>query len=74
MTSVVLVGESIRISAACVIMELQVPSNRWSPMGGTTVVGMLWWSTKCLSMKQCEEPESMRVQTGREKEGIVRGT
>ena len=71
MTSVILVGQSIGTSAACVMMELQVPSNRQSPMSGTV---MLWWSTKCLSMKQCEEPESMRVQTGREKEGIVRGT
>ena len=74
MTSVLLVRKSIGTSAACVMMELQVPSNRRSPMGGTMVVGMLWWSTKCLSMKQCEELESMRVRTGREKEGIVRGT
>ena len=74
MTSVLLVGKSIGTSAACVMMELQVSSNRQSPMGGTTVVRMLWWSTKCLSMKQCEGLESMRVRTGREKEGIVRGT
>jgi hypothetical protein len=74
MTGIVPVRKSTGISTACEIMELQVPSNRWSTMGGTTIVGILWLSTNAVSMKQCKEPESMRVQTGRESEGIVRVT
>ena len=54
------VGNVIRISAASV-MELQVPSKRRSPMGGTTKVGMLWVLANVESKKQCEEPESISV-------------
>ena len=56
------VGNVIRISAASVMMELQVPLKRWSPMGGTTKVRMLWVLANVESKKQCEELESMSVQ------------
>ena len=41
-------------------------------MGWTTIVGMLQFVMNLVSMKQCEEPESIRVHRDREKEGIVR--
>src|ERR1700733_889579 len=65
MTSVTPVGKVNGISAFCVMIELQVPSNNRSPIGGTAMVGILWLLTKVVSMKQCEEPESIRVQIRR---------
>src|ERR1700733_2558971 len=65
MTSVIPVRKVIGISAFCVMIELQVPSNNWSPIGGTAMVVILWFLTKVVSIKQCEEPESIRVQIRR---------
>src|SRR3984885_8241513 len=65
MTSVTPVGKVIGISAFCVMIELQVPSNNQSPIGGTAMVWILWFLTKVVSMKQCEEPESIRVRIRR---------
>ena len=46
------VGNVIGISMASVMMELQVPSKRQSPMGGTAKVGMLWVLMNVESKKQ----------------------
>ena len=58
------VGNVIGISVASVMMELQVPSKRRSPMGGTVKVGMLWVLVNVESKKQCEEPESISDNEG----------
>ena len=63
------VGNVIRISVAPVMMELQDPSKRRSPMGGTAKVGMLWVLANVESKKQCEEPESISVQIRIDNEG-----
>ena len=64
------VGNIIGISMASMMMELQVPSKRQSPMGGTTKVGMLWVLANVKSKKQCEEPESISVQTRIDNKGV----
>ena len=55
------VGNVIRISVASMMMELQVPLKRQSPMGGTAKVGMLWVLANVKSKNQCEELESISV-------------
>ena len=60
----------IRISAASVMMELQVPLKRQSPMGGTVKVGMLWVLANVKSKKQCEELESISVWIRIDNEGV----
>ena len=45
---------------------LQVPSNRRRPIGATKIVGILLLVTKAESIKQFEEPESIRVRVERE--------
>jgi len=52
--------------------ELQVPSNKWSPTEGIVVVVILWLDTKDESIKQGDEPESIRVRMVSEF-GIARG-
>jgi hypothetical protein len=42
-------------------MELQVPSNKWSPIGVIDFVLILFLDTKSESKKESEEPESRRV-------------
>ena len=64
------VGNVIGISVASVMMELQVPSKRWSLMGGTAKVGMLWGLVNVESKKQCEEPESISVQIRIDNKGV----
>ena len=64
------VGNVIGISVASMMMELQVPSKRWSPMGGTTKVGMLWVLANVASKKQCEELESISVRIRIDNEGV----
>ena len=48
------------------MIALQVPSNRWRPIRATEIVGILLLVTKAKSIKQSEEPESIRVQVDRE--------
>ena len=48
------------------MIALQVPSNRRRPIGATKIVGISLIVTKVKSIKQSEEPESIRVQVGRE--------
>ena len=60
----------IRISMASVMMELRVPLKRWSLMGRTTKVGMLWVLVNVESKKHCEELESMSVQIRINNEGV----
>ena len=48
------------------MIALQVPSNRQRPIGATEIVGILLLVTKVESIKQSEEPESIRVQVERE--------
>ena len=55
---------------ASVMMELQVPSKRRSPLGGTTKVGMLWVLANVKSKKKCEEPESMSVRIRIDNESV----
>ena len=64
------VGNVIGISTASVMMELQVPLKRQSPMGGTAKVGMLWVLANVESEKQCEEPESISVRIRIDNEGV----
>ena len=45
---------------------LQVPSNRQRPIRATEIVGILLLVTKAESIKQSEEPESIRVRVERE--------
>jgi hypothetical protein len=47
-------------------MELQVPSNRWRPIGAMVIVLILCLDTKIELRKQWEELESMRVREMRE--------
>src|SRR5882757_2240999 len=47
-------------------MELQVPSNKWSLIGGIDVVLILFLDTKMVSKKESEEPESRSVRRSRE--------
>jgi hypothetical protein len=63
------VGKVIRISAVSVIMELQVPLNKQSPIGVIDFVLMLFLDTKSESKKESEEPESRRV--GRDNDFIM---
>jgi hypothetical protein len=56
-----LVGKVIRSSAVSVIMELQVPSNKQSPIGVIDFVSILILDTKSESKKESEEPELRRV-------------
>jgi hypothetical protein len=55
------VGKVIRSSAVSVIMELQVPSNKRSPIGVIDFVLILILDTKSESKKESEELESRRV-------------
>jgi hypothetical protein len=55
------VGKVIGSSAVLVIMELQVPSNKWSPIGVIDFILILILDTKSESKKESEEPESRRV-------------
>ena len=49
-----------------VMIELQVPSNKQSPIGVIEVVGMLLSETNNVSIKQWDDPESIRVWVERE--------
>ena len=64
------VGNVIRISMASVMMELQVPLKRRSPIGETAKVRILWVLVNVESKKQCEEPESMSVQIRTDNESV----
>jgi hypothetical protein len=55
------VGKVIGSSVVLVIMELQVPSNKQSPIGVIDFVLILFLDTKSESKKESEEPESRRV-------------
>jgi hypothetical protein len=55
------VGKVIRISVVLVIMELQVPLNKRSPIGVIDFVLILILDTKSESKKESEEPELRRV-------------
>jgi hypothetical protein len=55
------VGKVIRISAVSVIMELQVPLNKRSPIGVIDFVLILLLDTKSESKNKSEELESRRV-------------
>jgi hypothetical protein len=55
------VGKVIRISAVLVIMELQDPSNKQSPIGVIDFVLILILDTKSESKNESEEPELRRV-------------
>jgi hypothetical protein len=55
------VRKVIRSSVVSVIMELQVPSNKWSLIGVIDFVLILILDTKSESKKESEEPESRRV-------------
>jgi hypothetical protein len=55
------VRKVIGSSAVSVIMELQVPSNKWSPIGVIDFVLFLFLDTKSESKKESEEPELRRV-------------
>ena len=56
------------------MIELQVPSNKRSPIGGTEVVKMLLSETNVESKKQWEDPESISVRVEREYVGRDRVT
>ena len=58
-------GKVIGISAVSVIVELQVPSNKRSPIGGIDLVLILFLDTKRVSKKESEEPESRSVRRSR---------
>ena len=60
------VGKVIGISAVSVIAELQVPSNKWSLIGGIDIVLILFLDTKMVFKKELEEPESRSVRRSRE--------
>jgi hypothetical protein len=55
------VRKIIESSAVSVIMELQVPSNKQSPIRVIDFVLFLFLDTKSESKKESEEPESRRV-------------
>jgi hypothetical protein len=55
------VRKVIRISVVSVIMELQVPLNKQSPIGVIDFILFLFLDTKSESKKESEEPESRRV-------------
>ena len=55
---------------ASMMMELQVPLKRQSPMGGTMTVRMLWVLANVESKKQCEELESISVWIRIDNEGV----
>jgi hypothetical protein len=55
------VRKVIRSSAVSVIMELQVPLNKQSPIRVIDFVLFLIFDTKSESKKESEEPESRRV-------------
>jgi hypothetical protein len=55
------VRKVIGSSAVSVIMELQVPSNKQSPIGVIDFILILILDTKSESKKESEEPESRRV-------------
>jgi hypothetical protein len=55
------VRKVIGISAVSVIMELQVPSNKQSPIRVIDFILMMILDTKSESKKESEEPESRRV-------------
>ena len=59
-------GKETGSSTICVMIELQVPSNKRSLTGSTEVIAILLSITKTESRKQWEEPESIRVQVGME--------
>ena len=48
------------------MIALQVPSNRRRPIRPTEIVGILLLVTKAESIKQSEEPESIRVRVERD--------
>ena len=51
-------------SKDCVMMELEVPSNNFSSMGGTEERGSLWRWTNFESTKQWVDPESTSAGMG----------
>jgi hypothetical protein len=55
------VRKVIRSSTVLVIMELQVPSNKRSPIGVIDFILILILDTKSESKKESEEPELRRV-------------
>jgi hypothetical protein len=55
------VGKVIRSSTVLVIMELQVPSNKWSLIRVIDFILFLFLDTKSESKKESEEPELSRV-------------
>jgi len=50
----------------CVMMELEVPSNSFSLIGGTEVRDRLCFRTNLESTKQWVDPESTRAEIGGE--------
>ena len=60
------VGKVIGISTVSVIVELQVPSNNWSLIGGIDVILILFLDTKMVFKKELEELESRSVRRLRE--------
>ena len=60
------VGKVIGISAVSVIVELQVPSNKQSPIGGIEIILILFLDTRMVSKKELEELESSSVRRPRE--------
>ena len=55
------VGKDIGSSAVSVIVELQVPSNKRSPIREIDVILILILDTKGESKKESDDPESRRV-------------
>jgi hypothetical protein len=55
------VEKVIGISKACVIVELQEPSISLSLIGGMGYMGRSWSCMKRGSIKQCVEPQLIRV-------------
>jgi hypothetical protein len=55
------VRKVIGSSVVSVIMELQVPSNKQSPIGVIDFILFLFLDTKSESKKESEEPESRRI-------------
>ena len=54
-------GNDIGTSIIREMIELQVPSNRRSPIGDIGDVDNLCFDTKVGSIKQCDDPESISV-------------
>ena len=52
----------IRRSTDSVITELHVPSNRRRGRGEIELRGMEWLYTMFLSIKQCDEPQSISAE------------